>query len=324
MMARARKEQAKEGVPMQTSLLPYFDSPLTKAVKSVSHFLANPFFELDRKAKRRELTYQDGAIKIEMKALEGQGLATIYDRDLLLYVGSLMAQKIKNGEIDPAKAGSSEEERTFIFTANDFIRIAGRDRSGRGYDRIEEMVDRLKGTMVKTNIKSGRTTIKGYFSWLSDGTMLEFVDDEEGKPRLRFIRVVLCKWLYESMLGDANQLELVPEYFGLTPIARRLYDLAHVNCQGERLWEIDLGSLHKQVGCSMLPRKFADELRAIAEADVLPQYRFRFTDKNISPRKGRGRPPVNGVVIEFTPRDVVLEGATPRQPDLFTLEAPMS
>src|SRR5690348_8694508 len=87
----------KKAVAIRTPKLPLFegalDSPLTAAVKSERRFLEYPFFDLSKTARRQELVYEeemDGRfVFVRVRGVGKQGIASIFDRDMLLYVGSL-------------------------------------------------------------------------------------------------------------------------------------------------------------------------------------------------------------------------------------------
>jgi plasmid replication initiation protein len=140
---------------VQLDLPVILDSPLMKAVHSDRYLLEYPFFDLSKTAKRKRLAFSDGPVTIEVKAIEGQGVATIFDRDMIMYVASLMVQKIEAGE-NPG--------RDFVFSGRDFCLVSGRDTGGDSYDLLSKTVERLKGTVIKTNIETGGCGVDGYFS----------------------------------------------------------------------------------------------------------------------------------------------------------------
>jgi plasmid replication initiation protein len=60
------------------------------------------------------VSFSDGdrGIAIEIKAIEGSGIATIYDKDMILYVASLIVQDLAN---------RGEPRREYRFSVNDFF-----------------------------------------------------------------------------------------------------------------------------------------------------------------------------------------------------------
>src|SRR5260370_23024653 len=117
----------------QLSLL---DSPLRTDVQNDRRMMAWNFFALDIRARVMDpMVYDDGAGRIEVKPGH-DGMANVLDKDFLIYVASLMREKLDRGEVP---------SQTFSFTANDFFRIAGRATGGTGYESIERSMDRLQG-----------------------------------------------------------------------------------------------------------------------------------------------------------------------------------
>ena len=172
--------------------LPLLDSPLQSGVQSDRKFLAFPFFDLSKTPRRKNLKYQeatgDESIVVEVKAVDGNEIATIYDRDMLLYIASLLQQRVKtNPEI--ANDHKNRENRTFTFTLSDFCEATSRSR-GSGYDRVEDIVERLRTTSIRTTIRTGGERTRGWFNWLSEGTYVKSREDsDEGGT---FVCVVLA------------------------------------------------------------------------------------------------------------------------------------
>ena len=131
------------------------DSPLHSGVHSERRFLAYPFFDLTRIPRRHRIEYREtlGGEHVEVEVTSAKGIATIYDRDLLVYVGSLLRQRIQdNPEI--SRNPKNADHRTFHFSLHDFCEATSRSR-GDGYERIEQVVERLRATLIRTTIRAG-------------------------------------------------------------------------------------------------------------------------------------------------------------------------
>jgi hypothetical protein len=74
-MASRRTSIRSKAVQLAQGVL--FDSPLTGRVNSEHNLMLYPFFDLSRNAERKRLSFIDHNVKIEVRAMEGQGLATI-------------------------------------------------------------------------------------------------------------------------------------------------------------------------------------------------------------------------------------------------------
>ncbi len=98
--------------------------------------MAFPFFALSKNAWMKPLTYDHATVSIEVRP-SASGVATIYDKEIVLYIASLMAAKLEAGE---------NVEQDFIFTAHDLFSVTGSNHSTRSYGRLSEALERLQGT----------------------------------------------------------------------------------------------------------------------------------------------------------------------------------
>lgn len=119
-------------------------------------------------------------MSIEITAT-AKGVATIYDKEVLLYIASLMVAKLEAG-IDVSQE--------FYFTAHDLFRITGVSGSARSYSRLSDALERLQGTQIKTNIEAGGEGQAGFFSWLSEA-QLHYSKTKTGVKRLKAVKVRL-------------------------------------------------------------------------------------------------------------------------------------
>jgi plasmid replication initiation protein len=303
----------KKAVAIRTPKLPLFegalDSPLTAAVKSERRFLEYPFFDLSKTARRQELVYEeemDGRfVFVRVRGVGKQGIASIFDRDMLLYVGSLFRARIDRGE---------EPERTYTFTVNDFCEATGRSAGGDAYKRIRDLVDRLRSTSITTNVETEEEGGDTWFNWLDEGTSILYDKDPATKTRrIRAIRVVLGRWLYRAFLKDKDILVMSDQYFDLAPIERRIYDIAHVMCSTGKPWKTTLRELHAKVGSDMSHKRFKEHLVEVQRRG-LPDYEIGILEEYAVEEKARrGRPSVAGQKIELKVRSVSIQVPRPRR-----------
>jgi len=311
--ARTASGARRAAVPAKRSStdyqLPLLDSPLQSGVQSDRKFLAFPFFDLSKTPRRKNLKYQetagDESIVVEVKAVDGNGIATIYDRDMLLYIASLLQQRVKTNP-DIANDHKNRESRTFTFTLSDFCEATSRSR-GSGYDRVEDIVERLRTTSIRTTIRTGGERTRGWFNWLSEGTYVKSREDsDEGGT---FVCVVLCEWLHKAILQDGDMLAIPDTYFYLGPIERRLYDLAHVQCVQGAPWHTTIGTLHGKTGSDMAVRQFKSYLQKVGTTG-LPEYEIVILDEyETAERRSAGRPSVANqkVIVRTRTTPFVLE-----------------
>lgn len=271
-----------------------FDSPLHGDVRGERSIMAFPFFALTKVAQMKPIEYRSENVSLEVRPSQ-KGVATIYDKEVVLYIASLMIAKLREGE----PAGQD-----FTFTAHDFFRVTGTSQSARSYDRLSGALERLQGTQIRTNIETGGEGEEGFFSWLSEAN-LKYMRRPGGEKRLKAVRVRLCDWLYRAIKMDQRILSYHHDYFSLGPIERRVYELARSHCGEDTPWEVDIDVLRRQVGSSDTAPRFKHALKGIAEADELPEYHVAICDEVAAPAAGEpkrpGRREVRTKVI-ITPR----------------------
>jgi hypothetical protein len=129
------------------------DSPLLGSAKNERTLMAYNFFSLTREHQTELPRYDDGKISIEVVGTKF-GIANIWDKEVLIYLESLLQDRINRGEV---------LSPIFQFTANDLFRITGTKAAGTAYERLEAALDRLKSTTIKTNLldddgESGETS----------------------------------------------------------------------------------------------------------------------------------------------------------------------
>lgn len=246
--------------PMQGDLFS-MDSPLRGGVHGELSLMAYPFFALTKQAWMKPLTYSTGDITIEVNPGH-KGVANIYDKEVILYIASLMATKIENGE---------EVSQNFVFTANDFFRVTGATPSANAYTRLYEALERLQSTQIKTDIETGGEGEAGFFSWV-ETARLQYTKTRTGERRLKAVNVRLCDWLFRAILKDRSVMQYAPSYFQLSPINRRLYEVAcFLRFSG--VTSIRLGDLQHQIGHQSLTRLFKPYVVEAANGTV-PGFEF--------------------------------------------------
>jgi hypothetical protein len=106
-------------LPVQQTL-PGLDSPLTGDVSNDRNTMLHSFFALE--AKRTDpIQYRSGGVEIIVQGTKS-GIATINDKELLVYICSIASQKLARGEPVSQK---------FRFTAHDFFSVTGKTPGGK-------------------------------------------------------------------------------------------------------------------------------------------------------------------------------------------------
>lgn len=214
-----------------------------------------PFFSLQKRPRMEPMVFDDGRVSIAVEP-SPKGIATIWDKDLLIYVASLLSDRLERGL--PVTA-------TVRFAAHDYLVQTGRSVSSRGYDLLLDSLYRLRNTSILTNIKAGGETETRNFGWISDWKVIERVGSK-GIRRMAGVEVTLTRWMFAAIVRDRRVLTISKEYFALDQgIERRLYELARRNCTKGREWTVPLSLLAERCGSVRELRKFKSELKKIAE-----------------------------------------------------------
>ena len=277
-------------------------SPLYGDVQGERTVAEFPFFALSKKAHMTPMVFESGEARIEINPSK-TGVATIYDKEILLYIASLMAERAENGE---------KADRIITFTANDLFRVTGTNSSARSYTSLKASLNRLQGTQIVTNIETGGEGSDSSFSWLLKAD-IKYNKTSTGERRVKWIEVMVCDWLYRAILTDQRIAAYHHDFFKLGPIERRLYELAKFNCKDDDGFNLDIGELAARVGCASDRRGleyFKKQLRDVSEQDSLPEYTLDVVETKIPSTRG-GRPRMH-TTIGFRPKIdlAMLEEAT--------------
>lgn len=225
--------------------------------------MAHPIFSLATKPELRVLKYRHEDVVVEIHP-SSKGLATIFDKDVLIYATSKLMHKKNQGEaIGPVVR----------ITTHDLLVATNRNTGGIIYQRLEDALDRLAGTRIKTNIATGEDISTQNFG------LIEWYDyNRKGSgmsERLRYLDVKLSDWLFRA-IDAAEVLPINRGYFRLRrPIDRRLYELARKHCGRQASWRVGCDVLQKKCGSKQEDKHFAAHLRELARSNHLPDYEFR-------------------------------------------------
>jgi plasmid replication initiation protein len=241
--------------------------------------MAFPFLSL-QKRRTRPIEFSHGGAYIEVHAPAKFGLATVWDWDLLIYAASHLNAAIERGaQVSPRVQ----------FVPYDCLRQLRRGTSGRHYHELAMAVRRLRATTIITNIRSDDGAGEERpFSWLEDymipkryspgAGITPAAPDGEPDPS-RPWEIKLPEWLFRAIVRQRDLLAVHPAYFALTGgIERWLYRIARKAVPDHAdppAITFSLAKFHLLSGTTRPARQFAFDLRRIAEAQPLPEYRLR-------------------------------------------------
>jgi hypothetical protein len=254
------------------------DSPLIGKVKGDRNTMVYNFFSLRREKETELPRYDDGQTWIEVVGTK-HGVASIWDKELLVYSASLIADKINRGE-NPSPR--------ITFTAHDFFVTTGSATGGSNYERLEESLARLKSTFVRTNIETGGEGEDRGFGWLDEYRIL-YRRGRDGSKQMRAVELTLCSWLFRAIVQDKHFLTYSPRYFEMPPVAKRLYEIARSGPPGG--FRMYLIKLRNRVGATQDLRRFKAELMAYAtHKRSLPDYGIALIDPRLRRSLDKGFP----------------------------------
>lgn len=234
--------------------------------RDITNLMEFPFFSISKTKVMEKRIYDDGKVRFEVRP-GPEGLATIWDKDLLIFVASHINRCMNEG------VPVSQRVR---FHAHDFFVSCGRSTGGRAYQDLEAALDRLQSTTIRTNIKTGASTNeKGFFSWIKSGKLTER-ELPNGRKVTGMVEVEMEDWLWRQIVEDRTILSIDAGYFKLTSgIARRVYELARKHCGTQPTWSINLLRLAEKIGYEdKNTRYFKQVVLDIVQANDLPEYQI--------------------------------------------------
>lgn len=234
-------------------------------LKDVMQHMEHPFYSLSKKPETTVKRYRNGDNWLEITP-SIKGLATIYDKDILIYCISQIMAKLKIGEAVSPRVRINARE-LLIFT--------NRGTSGREYLSLMDALDRLEGTRIRTNIVSGdEEQIDGF--GLIDASSIRRKHGLDG--RLLWCEVKLSDWIFNA-IQKQEVLTLHRDYFRLRkPIERRVYEIARKHCGQQKTWKISVGKLLLKTGSQSPEKRFRQMVKQLALHDHLPDYSVTFDD----------------------------------------------
>ena len=264
------------GTPVPAAMGDFFICDLPWAwPKDDMASMEHPLFTLATRPDRRILRYAHGEAKIEVTP-SVKGLATIHDKDVLIYCVSHLMAALKEGK---------PTSPVLHLKAYDLLVATQRETSGDGYRRLREALERLSGTRIVTNIATGGVESTRGFGLIDAWEILR----KTKGGRMIHVMVRLSDWMYRSVMSE-SVLTLHRDYFQLRkPLERRVYEIARKHCGRQAEWRIGLETLLKKSGSTSPRRVFRKMIRDMAAEDGLPDYRLDLDAADVVVVRARGR-----------------------------------
>jgi plasmid replication initiation protein len=239
-----------------------------------------PFLSLQKK-RTKPIEYRNNNVHLSVGADSRFSIATIWDWDIIIFAASHLNECVEAGR-RPAPR--------IRFVPHDCLRQIARHCGGQNYRELAHAIRRLSATLVITNIREHDQSEEGAeagFHWLTHfripkrytrSHLTPLAPDGEPDP-VRPWEIELPAWLYNAILRQRDILAVHPDYFRLTGgMERWLYRLAR-KAVPERSTPpaiaFRMETLHRQSGTTRELKKFAYDIRQIAETQSLPEYSLR-------------------------------------------------
>jgi len=236
----------------------FFSCDVFNSYKDDTASMEHPIFSLSTKPDHRMLVYKYNGNTIKIKP-SYTGLATIHDKDILLYLTSCLMTAKNNGE---------PISNRLRFIAYDYLSSTNKVINGKSYIQLQEGLERLSGTRIETDIKTRGQQITEEFGLLNGWHVVR--EREDGQ--MIAVEVVLSEWFYNSILGN-SVLSIDRDYFKLRkPTDRRLYELARKHCGNQATWKIGLDKLKEKIGSNAPLRRLRFNINKMTESNHLPEY----------------------------------------------------
>ena len=230
--------------------------------------MEHPVFTLSTKPDMNPRKHTRGENFIEVSPSR-YGLATVHDRDVLIYCISQCMAALNEGR---------QVQRTLSFTAYDLLVATNRQTSGRGYELLKYALRRLQGTQIETNLKQGGKEYFKVFSLIDSAEIVKETRD----GRMLDVQVTLSDWVFDAIQNN-NVLTLNRQYFFLRkPLERRLYEIARKHCGAQAIWKVGLELLRDKCGSNSTMKEFRRLLGNIIADDEqhnhMPDYTFTINE----------------------------------------------
>ncbi|WP_226583391.1 replication initiator protein A [Acuticoccus sediminis] len=231
--------------------------------------MEHPLFSVATQPDRNIRRYENGRNFIEITP-SVKGIATVHDRDVLIYCISQIMAKINRKE---------PVHQRMRFKAYDMLKATNRRTDGRAYATLLDALERLRGTTVTTNIMTGEVEVTSGFGLIESFELVRKTRD----GRMQEVEVKLSDWVFNAI--SANEvLTLHRDYFRLRkPLERRMYELARKHCGQQTEWRISLDHLRDKCGSTSPLKTFRMIVRRLIKEDErfghMPDYAVSLDDE---------------------------------------------
>jgi plasmid replication initiation protein len=227
--------------------------------------MERPFFSLSKSKRMKPIEYvnENDGIFVTVQPHQDYGMATIWDADILIWAASVLC--------DMKNRGTNDIPRELKFQPHDLLKAIARSTGGRDYAQLRDSLERLKTTVITTNIRSKRGQKTTMFSWIDQWDDLIDAQTKES----RGVTLTVSDWFYRGVMEDGGVLSIDLAYFSITGGRERwLYRVArkHAGGNGADGFAISMPILFEKSGAEGTYRRFKFEILRIVERNDLPGF----------------------------------------------------
>jgi len=233
--------------------------------------MAHPIFTISMKPDHKRRRYENGQDFVEVRPSD-IGLATVHDRDILIFCISQVMAALNRGQ---------PVERKMRFKAYDFLTATRRRTGGEAYQRLREALERLSGTRIQTNVVTGGEEVLDDFGLIDRFRIVR----ETREGRMQEVEVELSDWVFNA-IQHREVLTFHRDYFRIKkPLARRMYEIARKHCGSQTSWLIGLDKLQYKCGSTSTKKEFKRLVSKIiaenAKHGHIPDYEIHLDGSNV-------------------------------------------
>lgn len=234
------------------------------SLKSDLNTIEAPIFSLQKNIDKDQFRWTKGELEVVVTPNK-YGRATIWDKDIILYLLGQVAATINRGLIP---------SRTIRTSQRDILLASKRNDGGGSYKLLKAALRRLRNTSIETNMMVGEFREREEFSLIQGWKTIRCQDGN----KTTYIEITLSEWLYQSALS-IDLLTYDQEYFGITKaLERRLYEIFRRHLGKSSAWKIGEQKLFHKVGGRGNIRRFRSDLKSLE--GKITGYRFNYDSAN--------------------------------------------
>ncbi len=228
--------------------------------------MERPFFSLSKSKRMKPIEYlnENDGIFVTVQPHQDYGMATIWDADILIWAASVLC--------DMKNRGVNDIPRVLTFQPYDLLKAIGRSTGGSDYGQLRDALERLKTTVITTNIRLKKRGQKNtMFSWIDQWDDLIDAQTRES----RGLTLTVSDWFYRGVTEDGGLLSIDAAYFAITGGRERwLYRVArkHAGGNGADGFAISMPTLFEKSGAEGTYRRFKFEILRIVTRNDLPGF----------------------------------------------------